>query len=101
MSLWKTAVMSSLIQSKSTIGANQPVMVRPVLTWVNQSIHQRHAEMADLAAPTFRFSKAPWAGAPIHPRARTLALTHSHIHTHASTAYLTENEAFPCNGNRK
>lgn len=48
----------SLIQSKSTIDADQPVTIRPVFMWANQCIHQRHAEPTDRAAPTFRFSKA-------------------------------------------
>lgn len=87
-------MMSSLIQSKSTIDADQLVPVRPVFMWANQCIHQRHAELTDQAAPTFRFSKAPYAGAPIylhscmHARTLTYGYTHTHTHTHASTAYL-------------
>lgn len=77
-------MMSSLIQSKSTIDADQLVPVRPVFMWANQCIHQRHAEPTDQAAPTFRFSKVPYAGAPIYPHARMharlcmITLTHMH-----------------------
>lgn len=70
---------------------HQPVMVRPALMWVSQSNHQRHAELGNLAAPTFRFRLELLfihTNARTHPRPRA--------HTHATTAYLSENETIPC-----
>lgn len=80
LSQWETAViMSALIQSKSTIDADQPVTVRLVFMWVNQCIHQRHAELADPAAPTFRFSKAPYRPELLFSRTHARTLAHACI----------------------
>lgn len=68
---------------------NSLVTVRLVFMCTNQCIHQSHAGLADRAAPTFRFSKAPQAGASIHLH----TCRHARSHTHAAP-YLTKSDIF-------
>ena len=70
--------MSSLIQSKSTIDADQPVTVRPVSMWVNQCVHQRHAEPDDSSSSTYLHSSQERQKAGfIRTHARFGTLAHS------------------------
>lgn len=74
----------SLIQSKSTIEADQPVTVGSVFMWANQCIHQRHAETTNQAAPTFSLFKSTTGQSShsftrMHPRSRMNTFTHACI----------------------
>lgn len=100
-----SAIMSTLIQSRSTIGADQPVPVRPVSRRVNLSIHQRHAEPGPirqhLPSDFLKHSSPHHRPRSSYSITFTHASTHAdtHTHTRADSLPWPKNETFPCNGN--